>query len=66
MSDYKTVDDIVRELGIARHRVEYAILAHAIKPTSRVGRIRLYDPQAVEQIERALLPKNVQAHAAIG
>lgn len=49
-----TLSELTDRLGVARHRIAYAMLAGGIHPVRRVGRTRVYDAAAVRRIERVL------------
>ncbi len=50
----RTPGQIARDLSVPLHRVQYAILSRGIKPSSRAGMLRLFGPDAVEQIAEAI------------
>ena len=49
-----TTGAIARALGVETHRVAYAIRTRGIRHAGRAGRLRLFDRQAVGQIDAAL------------
>jgi hypothetical protein len=57
-----TVGAIARELGEPIHRVQYAIKTRDIEPEALAGQIRVFAPEAVEQIADIL--RDIESHAA--
>lgn len=54
MSNLRTVSQIADRFGEPPQRVAYIISKHRIKPTERIGIIRLFNPQQVELIRQYL------------
>ncbi len=49
-----TPGEISRLLGERQHRVTYVISSRNVKPVRRAGIVRLFSPEATDQIRRAL------------
>ena len=49
-----TMRDAARRIGVATHRLRYAIDEHAIEPKQRAGIIRLYGPDQLPAMKSAL------------
>lgn len=45
-----TISQIAEHLGIARHRVEYAIDALGIEPIEKIGNTRIYSSEVVDAV----------------
>jgi hypothetical protein len=59
-----SVGEVATRLGVALHRVLYAIKANEIEPARRAaGRFRLFDGEAVEKIRAEVNRPPTQAHA---
>jgi hypothetical protein len=59
-----TTGAIARELGEPIHRVQYAIRTRGIKPEAVAGHIRVFPPEAVEQVAEILREMDRQAARA--
>jgi hypothetical protein len=55
-----TIGAIARELDEPIHRVQYAIRTRGIEPESIAGNLRIFRPEAVEQIARILRDIDLQ------
>lgn len=50
-----TPGQIARKLGEPQHRIDYCLNSRRhIRPLRRAGIVRLYSPEAVEQVQREL------------
>jgi DNA-binding transcriptional MerR regulator len=49
-----TIGELAERLDVSTHRIKYAIDQYRIKPTRRVGIIRVWSENAIPQIENAL------------
>jgi predicted transcriptional regulator len=49
-----TVSDISKSLGVARHRVAYAIRVLGLQPAQTAGVVRVYDPSILSVLSAEL------------
>jgi hypothetical protein len=56
-----TIGAIARELGEPIHRVQYAIRTRAIEPEAIAANLRIFPPEAVEQVAEILRDIDRQA-----
>jgi hypothetical protein len=56
-----TIGAIARDLGESIHRVQYAIRTRAIEPEAIAGNLRIFAPEAVEQVAEILRDIDRQA-----
>ena len=49
-----TLGQIADRLGVAQHRAKYALTLYHIRPTGRVGILRLWSEDDIPHLERAL------------
>ncbi len=53
MAEYLTAGDLARRTGLAYARIVYILESRRIEPAVRIGQLRLYGPDAVEQVQAA-------------
>lgn len=53
-NDLLTLGQIASRLGVPVHRARYAIDLYKIQPVTRIGIIRVWQPDALERIASAL------------
>jgi hypothetical protein len=46
-----TIGGIAQRIGLPVHRVQYAVLSRGIKPSFRIGRMKVFDESQVKRIE---------------
>jgi len=54
IDNLKTPGDIARTLGVRLHRATYCLNTRPIRPVRRAGIVRLYSPDAAEQVRREI------------
>ncbi|MBL4700834.1 MAG: hypothetical protein JKX85_06210 [Phycisphaeraceae bacterium] len=62
MQTISTAGNIARDLGVEYHQVDHVIKKLQIKPTGRVGIIRIFSPQDVERIAREFQARQTTPH----
>ncbi len=61
MTTALTVGEIARQLNEPVHRVQYAIKTRGIEPEAVAGNLRIFPPEAVEQVAAILRDIDRQA-----
>ena len=51
---YQTIADIAKSEGVSQRQADYATRVYSVEETARVGTIRIYDPNAAEQVKSAI------------
>ena len=52
LEDLRTLGQIAKDYGIDRDRARHIVDSYGVSPAGRVGRTRVFDPEAAEKIVR--------------
>ena len=54
MDGFQTIGQIARQLGVARSRLDYAVMKVGLQERGRAGIIRLFSPDQIPSMRAAL------------